>query len=172
VTGISLSGGGSLRLGLGLGLGRRDRGRRWCRSGSRLLGLVVSDKLNVVAGEEAAFAPGVGTHPPILIHHLNVGDNVALYQFDLVVLGLLVVVLNHSPVAALSLLSWLNSGLRSRRRSALRLRLRLRLGARLTIESTSGSSGSNASNSSYSNTRSRTTSEAGGGGDFLVISKF
>jgi hypothetical protein len=85
----------------------------------------------------------VGTHPPVLVDHFNVGDDLALNQVNFIAFGLFIVILDHGSVAACgSLMLGLGFGLRGPRhywnwrlrllggkrrwhRSALRLRLRL-----------------------------------------------
>jgi hypothetical protein len=149
-----------LRSGLRLSRGGR---RRWWRYISLLLGLVIPDQLDVVAREETGLATGVGTHPPVLINHLDVGYYITLNELDLVILSLLVVILDHSTVTSLRLLRLLSNRLRgrSRRRSAPRLGLGLRLRAGLTIQGAGSSSSSDTSGSSYSKASSRTAGKAG-----------
>ena len=62
-------------------------------------GLIIVNKFNIVAWKEAAFALRVGTHPPVIVDHLNIGDVFALPKLDLVILGFFVVVLNKGSFA-------------------------------------------------------------------------
>jgi hypothetical protein len=61
---------------------------------------VLLNQLNIVTREQAALALGIGSHPPIIVDHLDVGHIFALPKLELVVFGFLVVVLDYSPMAA------------------------------------------------------------------------
>jgi hypothetical protein len=80
------------RLGLSGGNGGGRRRRR---------GGVVLNKLNVVAREQAALSPDVGSHPPVIVHHVDVGDILSLDQVNFVILSLFIIILHQSALAAL-----------------------------------------------------------------------
>jgi hypothetical protein len=72
--------------------------RRQRRSGTCVI--IALNELDIVRWEETPFTLRVGTHPPVLINHVDIGYVVALAQFDLVVFSLLVIVENNGTLAA------------------------------------------------------------------------
>jgi hypothetical protein len=65
---------------------------------------VVLHNLHIIAREETTLALSIDTHPPVFVHHFNVGHKLALTQLNFIVFGLFIVKLDLGAQSALGLL--------------------------------------------------------------------